>query len=146
MNRELKARNRRMFPGMSAQTFSGAVFENAVAAPSAAGPLREPAVIGYRNTKGVAVERVAYPAGNLGTAILANLVKPADFDADRKYAAIVVTHPPRQTSSGRCRPNRPARHLRRRRLCSGQRRQRDARKARLDAMELATRSERQADP
>lgn len=130
---------------MSAQTFSGAVFENAVAAPSAAGPLREPGVIGYRNTKGVAVERVTYPVGNLGTAILANLVKPADFDANRKYAAIVVTHPSRQTSSGRCRPNRPARHLRRR-LCSGQRRQRDARKARLDAVELATRSERQADP
>ena len=55
--------------------------------------VKEPAVIGYPNQKGVTIERVTYPARNIGTTIVANLFKPAGFDASRKYAAIVVTHP-----------------------------------------------------
>ena len=55
--------------------------------------VKEPAVIGYPNQKGVTIERVTYPARNIGTAIVANLFKPAGFEASRKYAAIVVTHP-----------------------------------------------------
>uniref|UniRef100_Q023E6 Dienelactone hydrolase n=1 Tax=Solibacter usitatus (strain Ellin6076) TaxID=234267 RepID=Q023E6_SOLUE len=54
---------------------------------------KEPAVVGYPNRKGVTIERVTYPARNMGTKIVANLFKPADFDVNRKYAAIVVTHP-----------------------------------------------------
>ena len=50
-------------------------------------------MIGYPNPKGVTIERVTYPARNLGTSIVANLFKPAGFDASRKYAAVVVTHP-----------------------------------------------------
>lgn len=41
----------------------------------------------------MAIERVTCPARNLGTTIVANLFKPAGFDANRKYAAVVVTHP-----------------------------------------------------
>ena len=63
----------------------------AASAPSAA--VKEPAVIGYPNQKGVTIERVAYPARNIGTTIVANLFKPAGFQASRRYAAIVVTHP-----------------------------------------------------
>ncbi|QCI69507.1 alpha/beta hydrolase [Phreatobacter stygius] len=54
---------------------------------------KEPAVIGYPNRKGVTIERVTYPARNMGTTIVANLFKPAGFNTNRKYAAIVVTHP-----------------------------------------------------
>ena len=50
-------------------------------------------MIGYPNQKGVTIERVAYPARNIGTSIVANLFKPAGFDASHKYAAVVVTHP-----------------------------------------------------
>lgn len=50
-------------------------------------------MIGYLNKKGVTIDRVTYPARNMGTTIVANLFKPAGFDATRKYAAIVVTHP-----------------------------------------------------
>jgi fermentation-respiration switch protein FrsA (DUF1100 family) len=49
--------------------------------------------MGYPNRKGVTIERVTYPAMNMGTTIVGNLFKPAGFDAKRKYAAIVVTHP-----------------------------------------------------
>lgn len=55
--------------------------------------VKEPAVIGYPSQKGVTIERVAYSARNIGTQIVANLFKPAGFQASRKYAAIVVTHP-----------------------------------------------------
>ena len=55
--------------------------------------VKEPAVIGYRNQKGVTIERVTYSARNIGTAIVANLFKPAGFQSGRKNAAIVVTHP-----------------------------------------------------
>ncbi|HEY3441582.1 MAG TPA: alpha/beta hydrolase [Paludibaculum sp.] len=62
-----------------------------VAAASTA--VQAPAVIGYPNKKGLTIERVTYPARNMGTTIVANLFKPAGFDANRKYAAVVVTHP-----------------------------------------------------
>lgn len=55
--------------------------------------VREPAVIGYPDHKGVTIERVSYSARSTGTTIVANLFKPTGFDASRKYAAIVVTHP-----------------------------------------------------
>lgn len=42
---------------------------------------------------GVTIERITYPARNIGTPIVANLFKPAGLDANRKHAAIVVTHP-----------------------------------------------------
>jgi len=61
-----------------------------IAKPTA---VREPAVIGYPNKQGVTIERVTYRARNTGTSIVGNLFKPAGFDAKRKYAAIVVTHP-----------------------------------------------------
>ena len=60
---------------------------------SASTAVKEPAVIGYPNQKGVAIERVTYSARNTGTAIVANLFKPAGFQASRTHAAIVVTHP-----------------------------------------------------
>ena len=55
--------------------------------------VKEPAVIGYPNQKGVTIERVTYPARNTGSGIVANLFRPAGFQTNRKYAAIVVTHP-----------------------------------------------------
>lgn len=55
--------------------------------------VKEPAVIGYPNQKGVTIERVSYPARNIGTPIVANLFKPAGFEPSRRYVAIVVTHP-----------------------------------------------------
>ena len=51
--------------------------------------VKEPAVIGYPNEKGVTIERVTYPARNMGTTIVGSLFKPAGFDANRKYPAIV---------------------------------------------------------
>jgi uncharacterized protein len=41
----------------------------------------------------VTIERVTYPARNIGTPIVGNLFKPAGVDAGRQYAAVVVTHP-----------------------------------------------------
>ncbi|WP_323032436.1 alpha/beta hydrolase [Paracoccus sp. (in: a-proteobacteria)] len=41
----------------------------------------------------VTVERVSYPARNMGTTIVADLFKPVSAEAVRKYPAIVVTHP-----------------------------------------------------
>jgi len=55
--------------------------------------VRQPAVIGYPNKKGVTIERVIYQARNLGTDIVANVFKPPGFDGGKKYPAIVVTHP-----------------------------------------------------
>lgn len=55
--------------------------------------VKEPAVIGYPNRNGVTIERVTYPARNMGTTMVANLFKPVGFNPNRKYAAIVVTHP-----------------------------------------------------
>jgi len=58
-----------------------------------AGPVKQPAVIGYPNTMGVTIKRVTYPARNLGTDIVANVFMPPGFDGSRQYPAIVVTHP-----------------------------------------------------
>ena len=55
--------------------------------------MKQPAVIGYPNKKGVLIERVTYQARNMGTNIVANLFKPPGFDESKKYPAIVVTHP-----------------------------------------------------
>jgi uncharacterized protein len=95
---EIIDQRRREFLGTSAMALTGVVVGgSAMAMPGAASPpstaVRGPAVIGYPNQKGVAIERVTYTARNTGTAIVANLFKPAGFDASRKYGAIVVTHP-----------------------------------------------------
>lgn len=58
-----------------------------------AGLVKPPAVIGYPNDKGITIERVKYPARNMGTDIAAYLFKPARFDTTRKYPCIVVIHP-----------------------------------------------------
>ena len=89
---------RRAFLGTSAVVLSSAVMAGHGRAASAgasaeAGSVKMPAVIGYPNEKGVTIERVTYPARNLGTRIVANLFRPAGFAADRRYAAVVVTHP-----------------------------------------------------
>jgi uncharacterized protein len=98
MVNEIVYHRRREFLGTSAAALSGVVAGGSAmatagtaSAPSTA--VKEPAVIGYPNQKGVTIERVTYPARNTGTAIVANLFKPAGFQASRKYAAIVVTHP-----------------------------------------------------
>jgi fermentation-respiration switch protein FrsA (DUF1100 family) len=72
---------------------TGQLVASASVASAAPAEVQEPAVIGYANKKGLMIERVTYPARNTGTTIVANLFKPAGFDANRKYAAIVVTHP-----------------------------------------------------
>lgn len=82
---------RRAFLKSTGQVLSGAVVAGSgLAAPAS---VKEPTVIGYPNKKGLTIERVTYPARNMGTTIVANLFKPAGFDASRKYAAVVVTHP-----------------------------------------------------
>jgi fermentation-respiration switch protein FrsA (DUF1100 family) len=98
MTDEIIDQKRREFLGTSAVALSGVVaggsamaMPGTALAPSTA--VKEPAVIGYPSKKGVTIERVAYPARNTGTAIVANIFKPAGFQASRKYAAIVVTHP-----------------------------------------------------
>jgi fermentation-respiration switch protein FrsA (DUF1100 family) len=95
---EIIDQDRREFLGRSAIVLSGVVAGGsamgAAGMPSAqSAAVKEPAVIGYPNQKGVTIERVTYPARNIGTAIVANLFKPAGIDSSRKYAAIVVTHP-----------------------------------------------------
>jgi fermentation-respiration switch protein FrsA (DUF1100 family) len=67
--------------------------DDASGAPARASAAKMPAVIGYPNAKGVTIERVTYPARNLGTSIVANLFTPAGLVAGRRYAAVVVTHP-----------------------------------------------------
>jgi hypothetical protein len=89
---------RREFLGTSALVLSGAIVEGAaMVMPSTASAqstaVKEPAVIGHPSEKGVTIGRVTYSARNMGTTIVANLFKPAGFDANCKYAAIVVTHP-----------------------------------------------------
>lgn len=87
MRGELTNSNRRAFLAASGAVLAGSAM--AAAPNSGAGN----AVIGYPNKKGVKIERVTYLARNMGTTIVANLFKPASFDASRKYSAIVVTHP-----------------------------------------------------
>lgn len=88
---------RREFLRASGQILSGVMVASAATASPAdtAKPtgVKEPAVIGYPNRKGVTIERVTYAARNMGTTIVANLFKPAGFDANRECAAVVVTHP-----------------------------------------------------
>jgi hypothetical protein len=55
--------------------------------------MKPPAVIGYPDNKGVSIERVKYPARNMGTDIAAYIFKPAGFDNNKKYPAVVVIHP-----------------------------------------------------
>ena len=98
MTKEIINEKRREFLGTSALVLSGAVLGGSgMASLSSARvqstAVKEPAVIGYPNEKGVTIERVAYPARNMGTTIVANLFRPANFDATRKHAAVVVTHP-----------------------------------------------------
>jgi len=95
---EVIDQKRREFLGRSAVVLSGVVAGGSATAragtPSTqSAVVKEPAVIGYPNEKGVTIERVTYPARNTGTGIVANLFKPAGFQASGKYAAIVVTHP-----------------------------------------------------
>jgi uncharacterized protein len=95
---EIVDQKRRAFLGTSAVALSGVVAgavapARAEAPPAQSAAVKEPAVIGYPNQKGVTIERVTYPARNTGTAIVANLFKPAGFQTNRKYAALVVTHP-----------------------------------------------------
>jgi fermentation-respiration switch protein FrsA (DUF1100 family) len=88
---------RRKVLGASMIAIAGAATAGLVASGNATaqtpGPVKQPAVIGYPNEKGVSIERVSYRARNMGTNIVANVFKPAGFDASRKYPAIVVTHP-----------------------------------------------------
>lgn len=93
---EVINRQRRDFLGASALVLSTAVIGGPVRASPASvqsSAVKQPAVIGYPNEKGVTIERVTYKARNMGTDIVANLFKPAGFDPRKKYAAIVVTHP-----------------------------------------------------
>jgi fermentation-respiration switch protein FrsA (DUF1100 family) len=96
MTNETINERRREFLGTSALLLSTAVVGSSVmTSPASAqsNAVKEPAVIGYPNEKGVTIERVTYKARNMGTDIVANLFKPANFDAGKRYAAIVVTHP-----------------------------------------------------
>jgi len=92
MSDEVMNQERRSFLSASGQLVTGAVVA-ASTGPAKSPTVKEPAVIGYPNKKGLTIERVTYPARNMGTTIVANLFKPAGFDANRKYAAVVVTHP-----------------------------------------------------
>ena len=100
-NNEIPDEGRRRFIGTAIAAIPGAAMvgtgllasAEALAQTSAAGPVKQPAVIGYPNDKGVTMERVSYKARNLGTDIVANVFKPPGFDGSKKYPAIVVTHP-----------------------------------------------------
>ncbi len=76
---ELINKKRCEFLGASGQVLSGVIVAgSAMATPhdtgsAQASAVKEPAVIGYPNTKGLTIERVTYPARNMGTTIIANL-------------------------------------------------------------------------
>lgn len=98
MANESVDQKRRQFLGTSALVMSGVavVGSGLLSAGSASAQstaVKGPAVVNYPNDKGVTIERVTYPARNMGTNIVANLFLPANFDRSRKYAAVVVTHP-----------------------------------------------------
>ena len=98
MAKDVINEQRRAFLGASAVVLSSAVMGGrAMATPTGAsaqaGSVKMPAVIGYPNEQGVTIERVTYPARNMGTSIVANLFRPAGLVASNRYAAVVVTHP-----------------------------------------------------
>jgi len=83
---------RRHFLGISLAA-AGGLLTGVIPDAHAANTVPEPAVIGWVNTSGISIERVEYPARNLGTQIAANIFRPAGFDPSRTYPAIIVTHP-----------------------------------------------------
>lgn len=90
--------NRRIFIGTSAVALcSVAIAGSGLLAPGLASAQTKascgPTVIGQPDTQGTSVERVSYPNRNTGSHITANLFKPANFDANKQYPAIVITHP-----------------------------------------------------
>jgi uncharacterized protein len=101
MSNEVLDEGRRRLIGASLVGVPGAAFvsaglldsEEASAQTRSVDLVKQPAVIGYPNKKGLQIDRVTYPARNIGTRIVANVFKPAGFDRSKKYAAIVVTHP-----------------------------------------------------
>ncbi len=90
--------NRRIFIGASAVALcsvaiasTGLITPNlALAQPAVSSG---PAVIGQPDTHDIVIKRVTFPNRNTGSHIAANLFKPAKFDANKKYPAIVITHP-----------------------------------------------------
>jgi uncharacterized protein len=94
---EIIDEGRRRFIGSAIAAIPGAAVvlasREASAQTRTADPVKQPAVIGYPNKKGVLIERVTYQARNMGTSIAANFFKPPGFDESKKYPAIVVTHP-----------------------------------------------------
>ena len=101
MSDEILDEGRRKFIGASLAAVPGAAIvssgllasDDALAQTKGAGPGKEPMVIGYPNKKGIQIERVTYPARNMGTEIAAYIFKPAGFDKSKKYPSVVVTHP-----------------------------------------------------
>lgn len=100
-NNEIFDEGRRRFIATAIAAIPGAAVvstglmasQEASAQTGTSGPVKQPAVIGYPNNKGVLIERVTYQARNMGTNIAANLFKPPGFDGSKSYPAIVVTHP-----------------------------------------------------
>ncbi|KHN91245.1 hypothetical protein BSK71_04925 [Pectobacterium actinidiae] len=107
MNDKVFNEQRRKFLGTSALVVSGVAMGGSMLMPSLASAasakstasaspratVTVPTVIGYANEKGLTIDRVTYSNRNTQTNIVANLFKPADFDKNKRYAAIVVTHP-----------------------------------------------------
>lgn len=98
MSKTIIDKDRRAFLGTSALALSSTVLgasggSEPPGAPANSHAVKQPAVIGYPNEKGIAIERVTFSARNIGTPIVANLFKPAGFDVRRSHPAVVVTHP-----------------------------------------------------
>jgi len=76
MTAEAVKETRREFLKMSGQALTGVVVAGSVAVARPAmvsaqfASVKEPAVVGYPNTKGITIERVTYPARNMGTTIV----------------------------------------------------------------------------
>ena len=88
MFRTIIDRDRRAFLGTSALALSSAVLGGSGSteprgSSAQSHPVKQPAVIGYPNEKGIAIERVTYGARNIGSPIVANLFKPAGFETGR---------------------------------------------------------------
>lgn len=101
MSNEILDKGRRKFIGASLIALPGAAVVSSGLLASAeasaqtkrTAPAKEPLVIGYPNEKGIQIERVSYPARNMGTDMAAYVFKPAGFDRSKNYPSIVVTHP-----------------------------------------------------